>query len=75
MYTIAYMITKTIEGYPVKNILWKEAENIYVGLVQDPISGNPKVHDGYIAMTWRRNGSLSAKFGGCLREDLYLVIK
>lgn len=75
MYTNASMITETVEGYPVKNILWKPNENIFTGQVKCPILGKPELRDGYITVTWRSNGSLTPKFGGSNRKDLYLNLE
>lgn len=65
-------ITHTSEGYPVRDLLWKPNENIIVGLVRDPVRGIPTLRNGFVAVTWKRNGSLTSKFGGSTRKDLYL---
>jgi hypothetical protein len=65
-------ITQTLEGYPIKNLLWKPSENIIVGLVKDPVRGRPTLHEGYVAVTWKSNGTLTLKYGGPKRKDLYL---
>jgi len=61
-------IKETIEGYPVIDLRWRPLDNIIVGRVYCPIM------DKVIAVTWRRNGSLTEKFGGNTRKDLYLKI-
>ena len=65
-------ITQTVEGYPVKNIKFNQLDNIIVGQVLCPIIGKPNLHEGYITLTWRRNGL-------CIKEknrpDLKLEIK
>jgi hypothetical protein len=50
-------ITETIKGYKVKDLRWLPMDNIIVGLVKDPIWGNPKLHDGYVSCKWRKNGA------------------
>lgn len=50
-------ITKTIQGYPVKDLRWLPLDNIIVGMVLDPIWSNPKLHDGYVTCKWRKNGA------------------
>ena len=50
-------ITHTIEGYKVKDLVWRPVDNIYVGLVQDPQTGREDLHDGYVSATWRKNGT------------------
>ena len=71
MEEIVKTITQTVEGYPIKNIKWNERDNLIVGQVKCPIIGNPKLHDGYVTLTWRKNGT-------CIREknrpDLKLLI-
>jgi len=65
-------ITQTIEGYPVKNLKWNPIDNIIVGQVLCPIIGRNNLHDGYVTLTWRKNGT-------CIKEknrpDLKLEIK
>ncbi len=67
-------ITETIEGYEVKNLRWLPIDNIIVGLVKDPILANPKLNNGFIAVTWKRNGKPTNKYGGANRSDLTLKI-
>lgn len=65
-------ITQTIEGYPIKDLRWRSQDNIIVGLVKDPLWGNPELHDGYIGGQWRKNGLPTNKIKG--RNDLKLKI-
>lgn len=63
-------ITQTIEGYPVKSLKWNERDNIIVGMVKDPIFGKPSLHDGFIIVQWKRNGTPTNRFKGI--KELYL---
>lgn len=54
-------ITQTVEGYPVKNLKWNPIDNIIVGQVKCPVIGRDNLHDGYIVLQWRKNGS-------CIKE-------
>lgn len=77
MYTFADIspqIKETIAGYPVKDLRWNPVDSIYIGLVKCPIWGRLSLHDGYIAVTWRKNGTLTNKYGGSTRKDLYLKL-
>ena len=65
-------IKQTKEGYKVKDLKFNRLDNIIVGLVQDPICGRPELRDGYVSCNWRTNGSVTSKFGGNKRIDLYL---
>lgn len=64
-------ITQTVEGYPVKNLKFNPIDNIIVGQVLCPIIGRQELHNGYVTLTWRRNGT-------CIKEknrpDLKLLI-
>jgi hypothetical protein len=72
MQDIIKTITQTVEGYPVKNLKFNQLDNIIVGQVKCPVIGRPELHDGYVTLTWRRNGT-------CIkikdRPDLKLDIK
>lgn len=68
-------IKETVAGFPVKGLRWNPVETIFAGLVKCPVWGRPELHDGYIAVTWRKNGSLTNKFGGSSRKDLYLNLE
>lgn len=65
-------ITHTVEGYEVKDLVWKPVDNIIRGLVKCPASVSTKGQDGFVVATWRKNGTLTAKYGGTGRPDLYL---
>jgi len=65
-------VTQTVEGYPVKNLTWLPNDNVIRGQVKCPVVGKPNLHDGYIIVTWRKNGTLMGKWGGNTRPDLYL---
>lgn len=70
-------ITETVEGYPVKNLVWKPIDNLIRGLVKDPITGNENLHGGYVTANWNRNGALLSHcgFDKNKRKDLYLKIE
>ena len=72
--SILQQITHTVEGYPVKDLTWLERDNVIRGRVQDPITGNPNLHDSFVVRTWKRNGTLVSKWG-TNREDLSLKIR
>ena len=65
------LITQTLEGYPVKDLRYKKADNIIVGFVRDIVCGQAN-KDYYVVSTWRLNGTLTPKYGGSTRKDLYL---
>ncbi len=67
-------ITQTVEGYEVKDLVWKKTDNIIRGLVKCPVVGRESFNNGFIAVTWRKNGSLTQSYGGSERPDLYLKI-
>lgn len=63
-------ITKTTEGYEVKNLRWITLDNVIVGQVKCPVLGRDSLHDGFITGAWRRNGTPTNRIKG--REDLTL---
>lgn len=65
-------IKDTVGGYEVKDLVWKPLDNIIRGLVKDPVVGRENFNNGFVVATWRKNGSLTEKFGGSNRPDLYL---
>jgi hypothetical protein len=65
------LIKQTVEGYPVKNLTWKPLDNIIIGQVKYPYA-NPNLHDGYITVQWRRNGTPTHR--NVDRMDLKLLI-
>lgn len=67
-------ITHTTEGYEVKDLVWKPTDNIIRGLVKDPVRGRESFNNGFVVATWRKNGSLTPKYDGASRPDLYLKI-
>jgi hypothetical protein len=68
-------ITHTVEGYEVKDLIWKPTDNIIRGLVKDPVTGRESLHNGFVVSTWKKNGSVTQKYGGNSRLDLYLLLK
>lgn len=71
----ALNITETVEGYHVKDLVYKKVDNIIRGFVKCPVVGRPTRNDGYIVVTWRvSNGTLTDFYGGKTRPDLYLKI-
>lgn len=66
-------ITQTKGGYPIKDLRYKKMDNLIVGLVQDPICGNPNLRDGYVTCVWRRNGKVEPRYGKG-RDDLEIDI-
>ncbi len=65
-------ITKTVNGYPVKNLRWLERDNIITGLVKCPLFGNNNLHEGFVSCQWSRHGKpLKINKG---REDLKLLL-
>ena len=67
-------ITQTLGGYPIKDLRYKERDNLFVGLVEDPISGKPSLHNGYVVVVWRRNGKVEPRYGSG-RTDLEIDVK
>jgi hypothetical protein len=67
-------ITQTAEGYEVKDLVWKPTDNIIRGLVKCPVTGRDNFNNGFVVATWRKNGTLTLKYGGASRTDLYLIM-
>ena len=65
-------ITETIEGSPVKNLVWKPIDNIIVGQVFAPDLALTKAHGGYISGAWRISGLPTNSIKG--RKNLSLKI-
>lgn len=65
-------ITHTTEGYEVKDLVWKPTDNIIRGLVKCPVTGRETFNNGFVVCTWRANGSVTLKYGGNARLDMYL---
>ncbi len=57
-------ITHTVEGYEVKDLVWKPLDNIIRGMVKDPVRGRETLHNGFVVVTWKKNGSLTQNYGG-----------
>lgn len=68
-------ITKTVEGYEVKNLRYKPLDNIITGFVKCPIIGRENLHNGFVTCVWLTNGSTHSRYGGTKRKDLYIKIK
>lgn len=49
-------VTQTTAGFEVKNLKWNQRDNIYVGLVKDPVYGRADLHDGFICVQWNKQG-------------------
>ena len=63
---------KTIQGYEVINLKFNQIDNIYVGLVKDPLFGDTNLRNGFICVQWSRQGKpLKANKG---RIDLILKL-
>jgi len=67
-------IIRTIGGYEVKELRYKPLDRLILGFVKCPIWGKKELHNGYIAVAWRRNGNVLERYGGKDREDLNLKI-
>ncbi len=67
-------LTHTVEGYEVKELVWKPTDNIIRGLVKCPVTGRDTLYNGFVVATWRKNGSVTIKYGGKERPDLYLPL-
>ena len=67
-------ITHTIKGYEVKELVWLERDSVIRGRVKDPIMGRESLHNGFIVVTWRKNGTLVPKWG-TNRDDLTIKIR
>lgn len=65
-------ISKTAEGYPVKNLKWNQRDNIIVGMVKCPILGRENLHDGYVCVQWTKFGKPTNKWKG--RIDLKISL-
>jgi len=65
-------ITQTVEGYEVKNVAWIARDFIIRGQVKCPVIGRETLHDGFVVITWRKNGKILPKWGD--RKDLNIII-
>jgi hypothetical protein len=65
------LITHTVDGNEVKDLVFKKVDNIIRGFVKDPVVGLVN-RDYFRCVTWRTNGTLTPSYGGASRPDLYL---
>ena len=65
-------ITQTVDGIPVKDLVYKPVDKVITGLVKDPDYGNPDLRDGYVSCVWNRHGTPLKLNKG--REELKLKI-
>jgi hypothetical protein len=72
--SILQQITHTQGGYAVKELVFLKNDNVIRGRVQDPITNNPNLHDGFVVRTWRTNGTLVPKWG-TNRDDLTIKVR
>lgn len=72
--SILQQITHTVGGYEVKELTWLQRDNVIRGRVKDPVMGRENSHNGFVVVTWRKNGTLVPKWG-TNREDLALKIR
>ena len=70
-------ITRTVEGYEVKNLRFVARDNLIVGQVKDPLWGKANLHDGYIGGAWRLSGypTNSIKNRNDLKLEINFVIQ
>jgi len=72
------LITESVEGYEVKNLVWKPNEKVIRGKIKCPFLGKPGFNDGFINCGWRKNGSIVSVAGDIDNktnvQDLYLKI-
>lgn len=60
-------ITETVEGFKVKNLVYKPLDNIIVGLVEDTYLNKT------YAVQWKKNGTPTNKFKGIKELILKMV--
>lgn len=65
-------ITQTIKGYEVKNLKFNLRDDIIIGQVKDPITGREELHNGFVTVQWRRNGTATNRWKG--RDDLKITL-
>ena len=66
-------VTHTVDNYEVKELKWNERDNIIIGRVKDPITGRPDLHDNFVVVQWKKNGTATNGWKG--REDLKLNLR
>ena len=72
--SILQQITHTLGGYEVKELTWLVRDNVIRGRVKCPVLGRENFHEGFVVVTWRRNGTLVPKWGTD-REDLAIKVR
>ncbi len=72
--SILQQITHTLGGYEVKELTWLVRDNVIRGRVKCPILGRENFHEGFVVVTWRKNGTLVPKWGTD-REDLAIKVR
>jgi hypothetical protein len=72
--SVLQQITHTVEGYEVKELVWLERDNVIRGRVKCPVLGRENLHNGFVVVTWRKNGTLVPKWG-TNRDDLALKVR
>jgi hypothetical protein len=72
--SVLQQITHTVGGYEVKELTWLVRDNVIRGRVKCPILGRENFHEGFVVVTWRRNGTLVPKWGTD-REDLAIKVR
>lgn len=65
-------VSKTTADYPVKDLRWSERDNLYIGLVKDPVYGREDLHDGFIVVVWNKQGKPQKVNKG--RNELIIVL-
>jgi hypothetical protein len=65
------LITQTVDGNEVRDLVFKKVDNIIRGFVKDSVCGLAS-RDYFRVCTWRLNGTLTPTYGGNNRRDLYL---
>jgi hypothetical protein len=66
-------VTHTVNNYEVKELKWNDRDNIIIGRVKDPITGRPDLHDGWVTVQFKKNGTATNKWKG--RDDLNLKLR
>lgn len=49
-------IKLTDGGYEVKDLRYIEVDYIIVGMVKDPVLGNPNLREGFVSCQWNKHG-------------------
>ena len=72
--SLLQQITHTLGGYEVKELTWLVRDNVIRGRVKCPLLGRENFHNGFVVVTWRKNGTLVPKWGTD-REDLAIKVR